>query len=419
MQAEVVVVGGGPAGLAAALAASERASVLLLERERELGGILPQCIHHGFGNFIFDRMMTGPEYAQHFIDRVEQSDIDVRTETAVVSLSNNRTLTAISPRDGMLHIDARAIILAMGCRERTRNQILLPGTRPAGVYTAGTAQRLINMEGVMPGKEVVILGSGDVGLIMARRFTLEGARVRGVYEIMPSPGGLTRNLVQCLEDYGIPLHLSHTVTGIHGRRRLQAVTVSAVDENLIPVPGTETTIPCDTLILAVGLIPENELSRQAHITLDTRTGGAVVDEHMETSVPGIFACGNVVHVHDVVDEVTVAGRTAGRHAAQFVRCPPPARPRAIEVRAGHNVRYVVPQILRHLDEDHVTLYFRVQEAAHNVLCTVVDGKTGDLLYQEKQPVVRPPEMVSLTVPTSELKNGKKDIHIHVRKEEHA
>jgi len=419
MKTEVAVVGGGPAGLAAALAASETVSVVLLERERELGGILPQCIHHGFGNFIFDRMMTGPEYAQHFIDRVEQSGIDVHTETAVLSLSDDRTLTAVSPREGIMSIDARSVILAMGCRERTRNQILLPGTRPAGVYTAGTAQRLINVEGAMPGKTVVILGSGDVGLIMARRFTLEGATVRGVYEIMPSPGGLTRNVVQCLEDYDIPLHLSHTVTAVHGSRRLRAVTVSAVDEEMNPLPGTETTVPCDTLVLAVGLIPENELSRQARIAMDGRTGGAVVDEHMETSVPGIFACGNVVHVHDVVDDVTVAGGTAGRHAAQFARRPPRARPRPIEVRAGRNVRYVVPQVLRHLDEDTATLYFRVQETEHRVVCAVVDQDTGAVFHRGKQPVVRPPEMVSLRVPTSDLKNVETNILVHVRKEEHA
>jgi len=409
MQADVAVIGAGPAGLAAALEAAEHTDdVVLLERDGELGGILPQCIHHGFGTFVFGDMLTGPEYAQQYVDRVTASDVTVMTDTMVLDLAADRAITAVNPRRGVFTIQAQAVVLAMGCRERTRNQIRLPGPRPAGIYTAGTAQRLINIEGVMPGSSAVILGSGDVGLIMARRLTWEGATVEGVYEIMPRPGGLTRNVVQCLHDHDIPLHLGYTVTDITGSRRVEAVTVARVDGDKQPLPGTEREIPCDTLILAVGLIPENELSRDADITLDPATGGPTVDEHMETSQEGIFACGNVVHVHDVVDDVTIASQTAGRSAARAATGDL-QRGQMAQVAPGHNVSYVVPQHVSAADHD-VRFYLRVREEQRNVVVAVTGD--GDTLHEERQRIVRPPEMVTLTVPAERLK-GKKHIEIEV------
>ncbi|MEA2053506.1 MAG: NAD(P)/FAD-dependent oxidoreductase [Candidatus Thermoplasmatota archaeon] len=410
MKTDVAVIGGGPAGLAAALKASEQAKVMLLERENELGGILPQCIHNGFGNFIFKKMLTGPEYAHHFMGKVEKSDIDVKTETAVLEINEDKTIVATNPSDGILEIKAKAIVLAMGCRERSRAQILIPGTRPAGVYTAGTAQRLINIEGVMPGKRIVILGSGDVGLIMARRFILEGAEVEGVYEIMQKPGGLTRNVVQCLEDYGIPLLLSHTVTNIKGKKRVEAVTVAKVDKSMKPIKGTERVIPCDCLILAVGLIPENELSKQAGVVMDEKTGGPVVDEHMETSVPGIFACGNVVHVHDLVDDVTMVSEIAGEYAAKYATGEI-ERGKEIKVVVGDNVRYVVPQFLRSIDMDNVTFYFRVKEEDKNVKVIISESMA---IFEKKERIVKPPEMVKASVPSELLKGIQNELRIDVR-----
>jgi NADPH-dependent 2,4-dienoyl-CoA reductase/sulfur reductase-like enzyme len=409
MQADVAVIGGGPAGLAAALEAAEHADdVVLLERDGELGGILPQCIHHGFGNFIFGERWTGPEYAQHYVDRVHASVIDVLTDTMVLDIAADKTITAVTPHRGVFTVKAKAIVLAMGCRERTRSQIRLPGPRPAGIYTAGTAQRLINIEGTMPGSRAVILGSGDVGLIMARRLTWEGATVEGVYEIMPHPGGLTRNVVQCLHDHDIPLHLGHTVTDIHGTRRVEAVTVARVDEDMQPIPGTERNIPCDTLILAVGLIPENELSRDAGISLDPATGGPAVDQHMETTQPGIYACGNVVHVHDVVDDVTIAAQTAGHHAARAAGDPQPGH--AAPVQPGRNVSYVVPQRVTAADTD-VRFYLRVQRERRNA-AVMVHGD-GDLLHEQRERVVRPPEMVTLTVPAEKLQHVKNiNVEVH-------
>jgi len=390
---DLVVIGAGPAGLGAALAASEAGlrDVMLIERDVELGGILPQCIHDGFGSMVFKETLTGPQYAQRFIDRVEKADIEVKLNTMVLELRKDRSLTAVNAREGMIELHPKAVVLAMGCRERTRHQILIPGYRPAGVICAGAAQRDINIEGYMPGKRVVILGSGDIGLIMARRFTLEGAEVEGVYEIMDHPGGLTRNVVQCLHDYGIPLHLSHTVTFIHGRKRVEAVTVSRVDENLKPVPGTERLVPCDTLVLSVGLIPENELSKKAGVLLDPATGGPVVDERMETSVEGIFACGNVMNVFDLVDYVTYTAEVAGRSAADFVRGGR-RRERPLRVIPGHNVKFVVPQLLRGFDRE-VSFYFRVLRPERAVRARVTSG--GDALTGRKVKMVRPPEMVRL------------------------
>ncbi len=366
-QYDVVVVGGGPAGLAAALKAREKVEkVAVLERNDELGGILNQCIHSGFGLHVFKEELTGPEYAQRFIDQVGETDIACFLETMVIDITPDRKVIAMSP-EGMIIFEAGAIVLAMGCRERTRSQIRIPGTRPAGVFTAGLAQRYMNMENFRPGNRVVILGSGDIGLIMARRLTLEGVKVLGGYEVMPYANGLLRNIKNCLDDFGIPLNLSTTVTKIIGRSRLQAVEVSAVDENLKPIAGTEEVIPCDTLLLSIGLIPENELSKEAGVELNPITNGPMVDEGLQTSVPGIFSCGNVLHVHDLVDQVTQESEDAGASAAMYV-CgggdeADAARegdsPDMIKVIPQGLVRYTVPSFIHKDAQDMVKIKFRV------------------------------------------------------------
>ena len=396
---ELIVVGGGPAGLAAACAAWDSGirSILVVERDRELGGILNQCIHNGFGLHRFKEELTGPEYAGRFITLLKQTGVQVSLDTMVLGITPGRQVELVSPVHGYRVIQAGAIVLAMGCRERTRGAIAIPGTRPAGVLTAGAAQRYVNMEGYMPGRRVVILGSGDIGLIMARRMTLEGAKVLACVEVMPYSGGLTRNIVQCLEDYGIPLLLSHTVTRIKGDRRLEGVTVSRVDPNRRPIPGTEREFACDTLLLSVGLIPENELSRQAGLQMDPRTNGTVVYENMETSVPGIFACGNVVHVHDLVDYVSAESERAGRAAASFLQSPEAPDGPVREVLAGEGIAYTVPQRLRaDRMEKGAEIFFRVRRPYGKCRIAVTCGDTPAAVFPRQR--MAPGEMEHITLP---------------------
>jgi len=398
---DVVVIGSGPAGLAAAIEAKKTGAedVLIIERAKELGGILQQCIHNGFGVEIFKEDLPGPAYAQRFIDQVEELGVETLLDAMVLDITPARHIYAISKWSGFAELDARAIVLAMGCRERTRAQIRIPGTRPAGVYTAGTAQRFVNIEGYMPGDRFVILGSGDIGMIMARRLTFEGAKVERVLEIMPFLTGLTRNYVQCLLDWDIPLQLSHTVSRILGNRRVEAVEAVQVDEKWQPIPGTEEIIPCDTLLLSVGLIPENELSRKAGVALDPVTGGPYVDEGMQTNVPGIFAAGNVVHVYDLVDWVTEAGFLAGRSAAKFAITERKRMARQVKLQPGDNIRYIVPHVMdkESLAESDQRLQMRViKPIEEKVWVEVLDGE--NLVTRKSQRYVRPGEMVTVDIP---------------------
>ncbi len=369
---ELVIIGGGPAGLAAAIGARQEGveDILILERDHCLGGILNQCIHNGFGLHTFQEELTGPEYASRFIKQVQDKKIHYKLDTMVLDITKDKIITALNEEDGILEIKTKAIILAMGCRERPRGAINIPGDRCAGIYSAGTAQKLVNMDGYMPGKEVVILGSGDIGLIMARRMTLEGANVKAVVELMPYSGGLKRNIVQCLDDFNIPLLLSHTVTNIKGKDRLKGVTISKVDENKNPIKGTEQYIPCDTLLLSVGLVPENELSKKAEIKLSPVTGGPIVKESLETNVEGIFACGNVLHVHDLVDFVTAESMQAGKNAARYLRGKN-FQEEGIELVATNGVRYTVPQSINKENiEDVVEVRFRVGDVFRNSYISV-------------------------------------------------
>lgn len=413
MKADLVVVGSGPAGLAAALKSWDEGvrDIYLIERDMELGGILPQCIHDGFGAIIFKESLTGPEYAQRYIGMLAETGVKIKLDTMVLDITPEKKVIAVNSEDGMLEIDAKAIILAMGCRERTRFQIMIPGDRPAGIFTAGTAQRFVNIEGYLPGKKIVIVGSGDVGLIMARRFTLEGAEVEGVYEIMPYPGGLNRNVVQCLQDYNIPLHLSHTVVDIKGRKRVEGVTVAKVDERMKPIKGTERFVPCDTIILAVGLIPENELSKRSGVQIDDATGGPIVNEWMETSIPGVFACGNVVHVHDLVDYVTESAETAGRSAARYIKREIKRREKPIKVELGRNIRYVVPQLISEKRlEGKVRFYLRVRNPERKVEVKALTRQ--DKVFVKKFRIVRPSEMIRLEIPAENL--GKAEEYCQLR-----
>ncbi len=400
MKADVAIVGAGPAGLAAAIAAKENgaAHVVIIEREAHLGGILNQCIHSGFGLHVFGEELTGPEYAARFADKAQELKITCLMQTMVLNISPSRVLTVVGRDTGLCTIEAGAVVLAMGCRERSAGALMLAGDRPAGVLTAGTAQRFVNIEGYMPGKEVVILGSGDIGLIMARRMTLEGAHVKMVLELMPYSGGLKRNIVQCLDDYGIPLRLSHTVTAIHGKRRVEGVTVSAADQQGKPIKGTEEYVRCDTLLLSVGLIPENELSRGMNVVMDPVTGGPVVNSRMQTSVKGVFACGNAVQVHDLVDFVTEEAQRAGAAAAVYLNAADEPALHA-DTLAGSGVRYVVPQQLLR-DGGEKTLFFRVSDVYKD--CFTV-ARCGDrVVTRKKRTVCAPGEMESLCIKDEDI-----------------
>ena len=421
MNKKLIIIGGGPAGLAAAAAAFDAGlpaeEILILERDREPGGILNQCIHAGFGLHRFGEELSGPEYAGRYIDMVRERGIEIVTDAMVLSLTDSREISFVSPSTGFVRLQAEAIILAMGCRERTRGALCIPGTRPAGVYTAGCAQRYVNVEGFMPGKKVVILGSGDIGLIMARRMTLEGAKVLCVCEIMPYSGGLARNIVQCLDDFGIPLHLSHTVTEIHGQDRVTGVTIAAVDEanGRRPIPGTEQYIECDTLLLSVGLIPENELTRGAAIEMDRVTSGASVNQDRETSVPGIYACGNALHVHDLVDFVSEEAELAGRAAAARILGEAETAKCVLPVKTGFGVRYSVPQRVE-IGEgtDKVRLFFRVDTPRKKVRLIAADD-SGNVLVKRTKTAVAPGEMESLELSAEVLSglaaNGAKEIQL--------
>jgi len=404
---DIVVVGGGAAGLAAAIKAKEIGAerVLVVDRNEELGGILPQCIHTGFGLHYFRENLTGPEYVTRFIRRARDLGIEFALNTMVLRITPEKELILVNSTEGLSLIRAKAIILAMGCRERPRGGLDIPGSRPSGIFTAGTAQRILDIEGYMPGKKIVILGSGDVGLIMARRFAMEGAQVEAVVERLPFPGGLSRNVVQCLEDFKIPLLLEYTVTSIQGLDRVEAITVSKVDERQNIIPGSERVIACDTMILSVGMIPENELSDDAGVVLDPATGGPSVDECMGTSVSGIFACGNVVHVHDLVDHVTQAGELAGESAAKHVLgILPPSR--KIALRTGENVRYVVPQYIS--GERPIDIYLRVTKPMKAV--RVLFGNLS-----ESRKSVRPPETVvfKLTKGKLEKLDKKSELFLNI------
>ena len=412
MNVDVLVIGAGPAGLAAAIAAKEDGihNLLVLERESAPGGILKQCIHNGFGLHRFGEELTGPEYAQKDIDRAEELGITIQCNTTVLSVSEDKVVTCVSREHGFQEIHAKAIVLAMGCRERPRGALGTPGTRCAGIYSAGTAQKLVNLMGYMPGKRCVILGSGDIGLIMARRMTLQGAKVLACVELMPYSSGLNRNIVQCLEDYDIPLYLSHTVVDIHGKEKLTGVTVAQVDANRKPVPGTEMEFDCDTLLLSVGLIPENELSVGAGVNLSAVTSGAEVDDTLQTNVPGIFACGNVLHVHDLVDHVSNESFKAGHSAAKFARGEF-AQGETAAVWDGQGVRGVVPQRICAGAGKAVELMFRPAGVYRNAVCVV---KCGDnIVARKKAPIFTPGEMVVVKLPEDVVAGLSGDLTVSV------
>lgn len=400
---DLVIVGGGPAGLAAAVSAKDNGieSILIIERDKELGGILNQCIHNGFGLHTFKEELTGPEYASRFIEQAKERNIAYKLNTMVMDISPEKKVTAMNREDGMFEIQAKAIILAMGCRERSRGALNIPGYRPAGIFSAGTAQRLVNMEGYMPGREVVILGSGDIGLIMARRMTLEGAKVKVVAELMPYSGGLKRNIVQCLNDFDIPLKLSHTVVDIEGKDRVKAVTIAEVGPDRKPIPGTEERYTCDTLLLSCGLLPENELSKAAGVDINPVTSGPIVNDSLETSIDGVFACGNVLHVHDLVDYVSQEAATAGKNAAKYIQNGKDVDAKEVEILPVDGVRYTVPKFIRPTEmEDTLTVRFRVGDVFKNkAIATYFDDT---LISKRKRPVMAPGEMEQVILDKKKL-----------------
>ena len=412
MKADLVIIGGGPAGMAAAVAARDAGvkDILILERDDDLGGILRQCIHNGFGLHRFGQELTGPEYAARYEEMVEQRGIAYMLDTMVMDISCDKVITAMNSERGIFTVEAGAVILAMGCRERPKGALNIAGARPAGILTAGTAQKFVNMKGYMPGKEVVILGSGDIGLIMARRMTLEGAKVKAVCELMPYSGGLARNIEQCLNDFNIPLLLSHTVVNIHGRERLEGVTIARVDENRRPIKESEEYIPCDTLLLSCGLIPENELTKGAGIALDRVTGGAVVDGDRETEIEGVFACGNVLHVHDLVDYVSEEAKIAGEAAAKYLRGEG-KKEKSVKITVDGRVRYTVPQ--RITKNEGTAVYFRVSDVFRDAKIVVKDGDR--VIISKKKQRLAPAEMekVELTAEMLESVSGEISFAIEI------
>ncbi|MCR5668707.1 MAG: FAD-dependent oxidoreductase [Lachnospiraceae bacterium] len=416
LQYDLVIVGGGPAGLAAAVSAKDNGieKILIIERDNELGGILNQCIHNGFGLHTFKEELTGPEYAGRFIDQVKERKIEYKLNTMVMDISHDKVVTAMNRVDGMFQIAAKAVILAMGCRERSRGALNIPGYRPAGIYSAGTAQRLVNIEGYMPGNKVVILGSGDIGLIMARRMTLEGADVQVVAELMPYSGGLKRNIVQCLDDFDIPLKLSHTVIDIEGKERVTGITIAEVGPDRKPIPGTEEHYDCDTLLLSCGLLPENELSKTAGVELSNITSGPVVNDALETNIEGVFACGNVLHVHDLVDFVSQEATNAGKNAAKYIKEGESKSSRNVQIHAVDGVRYTVPCTIRPEEmDDTVTVRFRVGQVYQD--CAVATYFGDELVNKRAKKIMAPGEMEQVILLKSKLAEypDLKDITIKI------
>jgi NADPH-dependent 2,4-dienoyl-CoA reductase/sulfur reductase-like enzyme len=417
LKCDLAIIGGGPAGMAVALEAKKNGveNILLLERDKYLGGILPQCTHKGFGLQYFKEELTGPEYADKFISQIKQHKINIKTGTTALKITSGKQIIALNRDDGLLYVNAKAIVLAMGCRERTREAIAIAGSRPAGIFTAGTAQRYINIEGYMPGREVVILGSDDIGIIMARRMSLEGAKVKAVLETMPFSTGLICNKMQWLDDFNIPLKFNHTITNIEGKKRVEKITIARVDKKMKIIPGTEEEISCNTILLSVGLIPENELSAEVGIKLDRATGGPIVNENRETEIEGIFACGNVLHVHDLADFVTEEGEITGRAVSKYLKNERRHRPQSIKIIPGDNIAYVIPQHIEYIipGRKKVKLFMRVKSPSKTVRINFKDDK-GKILASYKKKTVTPGEMLNFYLPEILLTEQLKSITVSIK-----